>query len=154
MYTEFVVNYWIVGEKYFSVQVPLKCYIIECMVGTVLLEIYYLLLKVAFLNCSNAVSFLSSCLNEKGLSSCLNEESLMTVKMLPEIWVNNFLFKCCRIYSNNKLSVAQWHRFFRDSCSISFYCHPWYTAPNCGEQTVELQYYQVLTVNKNYPATK
>jgi len=104
----------------------------------VLLEMYYILLKVAFLDCSNAVSFLSSCLSEKGLSSCLNEEGLMNGKMLPRILVNNFLFKCCRISSNNKLSVAQWHRVFRDSCSVSIYCHPWYSAPSCGEQTVEL----------------
>jgi hypothetical protein len=60
---------------------------------TLLLEMYYILLKVAFLDCSNAVLFLSSCLNEKVLSSCLNEEGLMTVKMLPKNFSKQLSFQ-------------------------------------------------------------
>jgi hypothetical protein len=57
---------------------------------TVLLEMYYILLKVAFLDCSNAVSFLSSCLNEKGLSSCQNAtknlSKQLSFQMLQDIF--------------------------------------------------------------------
>lgn len=64
---------------------------------TVLSELHCILLEVAFMNCTNALSLLTNYVK--------SEVCVMTAKMVPRI-SEDFLFKSCRRSLKNQLLVA------------------------------------------------